>query len=100
MNLYSATRTRQKFNGHTNCLQYPMQRHTTMFYRPGIIFHKIDLYNDIFEYVLKMVSFGSKDCTKELKLECAYILGQTSKFLPFRLHHSDFDPLHFIHIRG
>ena len=29
-------------------------------------------------YVLKRVSFGSKDCTKELKLECAYFLGQTS----------------------
>ena len=28
--------------------------------------------------VLKRVSFGSKDCTKELKLECAYFLGQTS----------------------
>ena len=27
---------------------------------------------------LKRVSFGSKDCTKELKLECAYFLGQTS----------------------
>ena len=30
------------------------------------------------KYVLKMVSLGSKDCTKELKLECAYFLGQTS----------------------
>ena len=29
-------------------------------------------------YVLKRVSFGSKGCTKELKLECAYFLGQTS----------------------
>ena len=28
--------------------------------------------------VLKRISFGSKDCTKELKLECAYFLGQTS----------------------
>ena len=28
--------------------------------------------------VLKRVSFGSRDCTKELKLECAYLLGQTS----------------------
>ena len=36
--------------------------------------------------VLKRVSFGSKDCTKELKLECAYFLGQTSWFLPFRRH--------------
>ena len=32
------------------------------------------------------ISFGSKDCTKELKLECAYFLGQSSWFLPFRLH--------------
>ena len=29
-------------------------------------------------YVLKRVSLGSKECTKELKLECAYFLGQTS----------------------
>ena len=30
------------------------------------------------KYVLKRVFLGSKDCTKELKLECAYFLGQTS----------------------
>ena len=30
------------------------------------------------KYILKWVSFGNKDCTKELKLECAYFLGQTS----------------------
>ena len=30
------------------------------------------------KYVLKRVSFGSKECTKELKLECAYFLGQTN----------------------
>ena len=30
------------------------------------------------KYVLKRVSFGSKDCTKELRLECADFLGQTS----------------------
>ena len=30
------------------------------------------------KYVLKRVSFGSKDCAKELKLECAYFQGQTS----------------------
>ena len=29
-------------------------------------------------YVLKRVSLGSKDCTKEQKLEYAYFLGQTS----------------------
>ena len=33
---------------------------------------------DTVKYVLKRVSFGSKDYTKELKLECAYFLGQTS----------------------
>ena len=27
---------------------------------------------------LKRLSFGSKDCTRELKLECASFLGQTS----------------------
>ena len=30
------------------------------------------------KYVLERVSLESKDCTKELKLECAYFLGQTS----------------------
>ena len=30
------------------------------------------------KYVLKRVSVGSKDSTKELKLECAYFLGQNS----------------------
>ena len=28
-------------------------------------------------YVLKRVSFGRKECTKELKLDCAYCLDQT-----------------------
>ena len=32
----------------------------------------------VVENVLKRVSVGNKDCTKELKLECAYFLGQTS----------------------
>ena len=31
-----------------------------------------------FNMFLKMLSFGSKECTKELKLECANFLGQTS----------------------
>ena len=31
------------------------------------------------EYVLKRVSFGSKECTKELKLECAYYRVWTMK---------------------
>ena len=30
------------------------------------------------KYVPKRASFGSKDCTKELKLECVYLLSQTS----------------------
>ena len=30
------------------------------------------------KYVIKRVSFGNKDCIIELKLECAYLLGQTS----------------------
>ena len=30
------------------------------------------------KYVLKKLSFGSKECTKELKLECANYLGMTS----------------------
>ena len=30
-----------------------------------------------FNMFLKMLSFGSKECTKELKLECANFLGQT-----------------------
>ena len=30
------------------------------------------------KYVLKRVSVGTKDSTKELKLECAYFVGQTS----------------------
>ena len=34
--------------------------------------------NESIQYVLKRVSLGSEDCTKELKLECAYFLGQTS----------------------
>ena len=38
---------------------------------------KVD-FSDTVEYVLKRVSFGSKDCTKKLKIECAYFLGQTS----------------------
>ena len=42
----------------------------------GHMFHK--LYYTKVNYDLKRVSFGSKDCTKELKIECAYFLGQTS----------------------
>ena len=33
---------------------------------------------DTVKYALKRVTFGSKDCTKELKLECAYFLCKTA----------------------
>ena len=36
------------------------------------------LFTVTVKYVFKMASFGSKDFTKELKLECAHFLGQTS----------------------
>ena len=32
------------------------------------------------EYVLKRVSLGSKDCTKELKPECAYFWARLASF--------------------
>ena len=38
------------------------------------------------KYVLKRVCLGSKYCTKLLKLEFVYFLGQTSSFLLFRCH--------------
>ena len=38
----------------------------------------LDLAKAFDKYVFKRISFGSKDCTKELKPECAYFLGQTS----------------------
>ena len=40
-------------------------------------------YHKLHRYVLKRVSFGSKDCTRELKLECTYFLGQASHFFAF-----------------
>ena len=40
--------------------------------------HSLLIITCLGEYVFKGVSFGSKDCTKELKPECAYFLGQTS----------------------
>ena len=33
-----------------------------------------------YKYVLKRVSFGSKECTKELKLECAYFGARLASF--------------------
>ena len=39
---------------------------------------KKDTWTQVCEYVLKTVSFGSKDCTKELQLECTNFLGKTS----------------------
>ena len=56
----------------------------TMFIRRNGLIYRHFMKNA--KYVLKRVYFESKDCTKELKLECAYFLGQTSQFLPFRLH--------------
>ena len=38
------------------------------------------------EYVLKRVSFGSKECTKELKLECAYYSLNYEEFLLYSIH--------------
>ena len=40
---------------------------------------KYHVYRSV-KYVLKRTSLGSKDCTKELKLECAYFLGQIASF--------------------
>ena len=37
-----------------------------------------DYYSNLFSMLLKSLSFRSKECTKELKLECANFLGQTS----------------------
>ena len=49
---------------------------------------------DKFKYVLKRVSFGNKDCTKELKLECAYFLGQTRDLNATSLSTYDFSTLY------
>ena len=39
----------------------------------------VNTFDKLFlKYVLKMVSFPNKERTKEPKVECAYILGQTS----------------------
>ena len=54
---------------------YTIVKGMEAFYRP----HTVPVTNcSEVKYVLKSVSFESKDCTKELKLECAYFLGQTS----------------------
>ena len=43
--------------------------------------------------VLKMLSFGSKECTKELKQECANILGLISYHLIVsKFHNKTHDP--------
>ena len=49
------------------------------------------------KYVLKRVYFRSKDCTKGMKLECAYFLGQTSGFISdplivSKFHNETHDP--------
>ena len=38
------------------------------------------LMTALVEYVLKGVSFGSKDCTKELKLECKFFWARLASF--------------------
>ena len=39
----------------------------------------VNTFDKLFlKYVLKMVSFPNKERTKKPKVECAYILGQTS----------------------
>ena len=54
------------------------QRHAPGINLPMTVLGQIRPGTPPCKYVLKRVSFGSKDCTKELKLECAYFLGQTS----------------------
>ena len=50
----------------------------------------------MFKYVLKRVSFGSKDCTKELKLECAYSWARLASFsdplIASKFHNETHDP--------
>ena len=54
------------------------------------------------KYVLKKLSFGSKVCTKELKLECGIILASLASFghlglisdplIVFKFHNETYDP--------
>ena len=54
------------------------------------------------KYVLKRVFFGSKDCTKELKLECAYSWARLASFchlgfisdplIVSKFHNETYDP--------
>ena len=45
-----------------------------------IRFARTSSYAADFNYVVKRVSLGSKDCTKELKLECAYSWARLASF--------------------
>ena len=54
---------------------YTIVKDREMFYRRHTV--PVTRCSEV-KYVFKMVSFGSKYCTKELKLECAYFLDQTS----------------------
>ena len=54
---------------------YTIVKDREMFYRHNTV---PDTSCSEVKYVLKRVSFGSKDCTKELKPECAHFQGQTS----------------------
>ena len=56
------------------CLSYFGQVHKFHMKGPQVKSYSCEMRT---KYVLKRVSFGSKDCIKELKLECAYFLGQT-----------------------
>ena len=54
---------------------YTIVKGRETFYRRHTV--PVTSYSEV-KYVLKRLSFGSKDCTKELKPECAYVLGETS----------------------
>ena len=53
---------------------YTIVKDRETFYRRHTV--PVTSYSEV-KYVLKRVSFGSKDCTKELKPEFAYFQGQT-----------------------
>ena len=60
----------------TTCTHTKMQQHIDFPMEISVL--KVQTWQFDGKYVIKRVSIGSKDCTKELKLECAYFLGQTS----------------------
>ena len=61
-----------------NFLEYGTKQ-VTLYARQNDFMHcSLQVKQGIYSIVLKRESLGSKDYTKELKLECAYFLGQTS----------------------